>query len=437
MSYLEKSFKFNDGDVIVIGCSTGPDSMALVDMLEKIRDKYHLSLIICHVNHNLRKQSIEEEAFIKKYCEEHNILLETMTIEEYGDDNFHNEAHNIRYKFFDNIVNKYKANYLMTAHHGDDLMETVLMKIVRGSNILGYSGFRKIIDNGNYKVVRPLIELTKKQLEEYDKENNVKYYIDESNDKDKYTRNRYRKYILPFLKSEDKNVHLKFYKFSKTLQEADSYLIKQRDKALKRVVEDGRINIDKFNEEDIYIKKEILYYILNEFYTDDLILLNDKHIELLFDLINNKKANSFVNLPNEVVAYKSYNMIELKRETEVISSYEVEFDNYVSLPNNHVIKRIDDTADNSNFICRLKSSEIALPLIVRTRRLGDKVRVKNLNGSRKVKDIFIDKKIALSKRDSWPIVVDSKNNVVWIPGVIKSQFDKKKTDDYDIVLKYE
>ena len=122
MSYLEKSFKFNDGDVIVIGCSTGPDSMALVDMLEKIRDKYHLSLIICHVNHNLRKQSIEEEAFIKKYCEEHNILLETMTIEEYGDDNFHNEAHNIRYKFFDNIVNKYKANYLMTAHHGDDLM---------------------------------------------------------------------------------------------------------------------------------------------------------------------------------------------------------------------------------------------------------------------------------------------------------------------------
>ena len=163
MSYLEKSFKFNDGDVIVIGCSTGPDSMALVDMLEKIRDKYHLSLIICHVNHNLRKQSIE---------------VETMTIEEYGDDNFHNEAHNIRYKFFDNVVNKYKANYLMTAHHGDDLMETVLMKIVRGSNILGYSGFRKIIDNGNYKVVRPLIELTKKQLEEYDKENNVKYYID-------------------------------------------------------------------------------------------------------------------------------------------------------------------------------------------------------------------------------------------------------------------
>ena len=170
---------------------------------------------------------------------------------------------------------------------------------------------------------------------------------------------------------------------------------------------------------------------------DNLILVNDKHIELLFDLINNKKANSFVNLPNEVVAYKSYNMIELKRETEVISSYEVEFDNYVSLPNNHSIKRIESTDDNSNYICRLNSKDITLPLIVRTRRIGDKIRIKNLNGSRKVKDVFIDKKIALDKRDSWPIVVDSKDNVVWIPGITKSQFDKMKNDDYDIILKYE
>ena len=130
-------------------------------------------------------------------------------------------------------------------------------------------------------------------------------------------------------------------------------------------------------------------------------------------------------------------MVELKRETDVISSYEVEFDNYVSLPNNHIIRKIDSTTDNSNYICRLNSKDIVLPLVVRTRRLGDRIRVKNLNGSRKVKDIFIDKKISLDKRDSWPIVVDSKDNVVWIPGIIKSQFDKKQNDDYDIILKYE
>ena len=77
-----------------------------------------------------------------------------------------------------------------------------------------------------------------------------------------------------------------------------------------------------------------------------------------------------------------------------------------------------------------------LPLIVRSRRFGDKIKVKGLNGSKKVKDIFIDKKVSLSNRDIWPIVLDSKGNVVWIPGLKKSKFDKKKSDNYDIILKY-
>ena len=436
MLNIEKSFEFHNGDTIVVGCSTGPDSMALVDMLLRIREKYNLSLIVCHVNHNLREQSKEEEEFIKEYCKEKDILLETMTIEEYGDDNFHNEAHNIRYKFFDTVVKKYNANYLMTAHHGDDLIETVLMKIVRGSNILGYSGFRKVIDMDTYKVVRPLIEFTKDELEEYDKENKVKYYIDASNDKDKYTRNRYRKYILPFLKKEENNVHLKFLKFSNTLQEADNFLVKERNKALKRVVEDNKINIDKFNEEDIYIQKEILYFTLNKFYPDDLILVNDKHINLLFDLINNKKANSFVNLPNEVVAVKNYNNVEIKKVTDQINSYEIELIDEVVLPNDHKIIRIEETDLNSNDICRLNSKEINLPLVVRSRRLGDRISLKN-SGSRKIKDIFIDRKIKIEDRNIWPIVVDSSDQVVWIPGIKKSKFDKSKNDSYDIILKYQ
>jgi len=110
----------------------------------------------------------------------------------------------------------------------------------------------------------------------------------------------------------------------------------------------------------------------------------------------------------------------------------------VSLPisNKHAIERIDDTDDNSNSICRLNSKEISLPLVVRTRRVGDKMKVKGLNGSKKVKDIFIDKKVGLGKRDSWPVVVDSRGVIVWIPGIKKSSFDKKKVDSYDIVLKY-
>ena len=165
-----------------------------------------------------------EAQYIKKYCDQNNLMIESMIITEYGDDNFHNEARNIRYKFFEDVVLKYNANYLMTAHHGDDLIETILMRITRGSNLAGYSGFKKIVHMEKYDIVRPLLSYTKKQLEEYNILNNVKYYVDSSNSKDKYTRNRYRKYILPFLKEEDKNIHLKYLKFSNVLSDAEKFL---------------------------------------------------------------------------------------------------------------------------------------------------------------------------------------------------------------------
>lgn len=436
MIRIDENFNFQLNDTIIVGCSSGPDSMALVDMLLKIRDKYQLSLIIAHVNHNVRKESYEEAEYMKKYCEDNNLLFETMTIEEYGDDNFHNEARNIRYNFFESLVNKYDADYLMTAHHGDDLIETILMRMVRGSNLSGYSGFKQVVQMDGYKLVRPLIHYTKQELEEYDKENEVKYFVDSSNDKDKYTRNRYRKYVIPFLKEEDEKAHLKFLKFSEELDAASRFINKTRDKALDRCLDGNMIKLDQFVQEDVFIQKEILYYLLSEFYQDDLILVNDKHIDLIFGLIYSNKVNSFVNLPNEVVANKSYNMLELKRETLEITSYEIEFDNYVLLPDNHVIESIGDTDDNSNNICRLDSKDITLPLIVRTRKIGDRMKVKGLDGSKKLKDIFIDKKIRLEKRDSWPVVVDSKGKIVWIPGIKKSVYDKKKIDSYDIVLRY-
>ena len=225
-------------------------------------------------------------------------------------------------------------------------------------------------------------------------------------------------------------------KFSDSLEEASRFINKERDKALKRVMLADALVIDKFMEEDEYIQKEILYYLLSEFYQDDLILVGDKHIELLMNLIYSKKSNSFINLPNQVVAKKCYNMLELKRDTEEITSYEVEFSQCVMLPNNHSVVKISDTSDNSNNICRLNSEEVVLPLIVRTRKVGDRMMVKGMDGSKKVKDIFIDKKIKLEDRDAWPVVTDSKNRIVWIPGIKKSKFDKTKTESYDIILEY-
>ena len=171
-------------------------------------------------------------------------------------------------------------------------------------------------------------------------------------------------------------------------------------------------------------------------FQQNLVLINDKHIDLILTLIKSKKGNSSIDLPNNVVGKKSYNFFEIKRYTEVISNYEIEFDRYAMLPNKHYIELIGETSDNSNNICRLNSKDISLPLIIRSRKIGDKMCVKGLNGSKKVKDIFIDKKISLDERDLWPIVLDSFGNVVWIPGIKKSKFDKKINEEYDIILKY-
>ena len=101
---------------------------------------------------------------------------------------------------FDELVNNYSAKYLMTAHHADDLIETILMRIVRGSTLKGYSGFSKILDKGSYKIIRPLITLTKDEIISFNEANNIKYFIDSTNNEDFHTRNRYRHVVLPFLK---------------------------------------------------------------------------------------------------------------------------------------------------------------------------------------------------------------------------------------------
>ena len=436
MVKIEDSFIFNDNDRIVVGCSGGPDSMALLDMLLKIRDKYHLFIVVATVNYNVREESIDEFNYVKKYCEDNDLIFESKSVSDYSNENFEFEARVIRYRFFKELVKKYNLNYIMVAHQSDDLIETIMMKIVRGSNLKGYSGFKKIVDFKDFKIVRPLINYTKDELIHYCDENRIKYFIDSSNSNTEYTRNRFRKVLLPFFKEENNDVHKKFLKFSNTLDDTYNYVSRERDKALDRCFKDNSILIDKFKLEDEFIQKEIIYYLLSELYDNDLYLVYDKHIDLIFDLINSNKSNSSINLPYGFVAYKNYNLFSINKEINY-SDYKYEFDEYIELDNGHSIKKVESEKSNSNYVCRLNSSEIKLPIIVRNRRDGDKINIKNMNGSKKIKDLFIDRKISMMERDNWPIVTDSDDNILWVPGITKSMFDKSDNDSYDIILKYQ
>lgn len=433
--FLNNDIKLNSNDIIVVGVSAGPDSMTLLYILSKIRKSVAFKIIVAHVNHNVRVESKEEAEFLKNYCEKNNLVFEMMTIHKYAEDNFHNEARNIRYTFYKELVEKYHANYLMTGHHGDDLMETILMRIVRGSTLKGYSGFSSIVDMGSYKIIRPLIFMSKDAIKDFALHNKIPFRIDKSNESDKYTRNRYRKNVLPFLKSEDNNVHLKFLKYSKTLMEYDKYIDNIVLKELSKVYYNKRILVDKFLLLDNLIQKKIIDYLLAELYLDDLLQIDDRHVELILKLINSKKANMQYNLPNNYVVIKAYNEVYFKRVVDDINVYDIELSKEVYLPNGMRIVKIDKCELNDNSVLRLHAKDVFLPLHVRTRKIGDKFYGKNMQGIKKLSELFIDCKVPKEDRDAWPVVVDAKDNIIWIPKLKKTKYNGLKDDDCDIIFK--
>ena len=427
------SLNITKSDTLIIGVSFGPDSMFLLDLL---KNKYKDNKIVCaHVHHNHRKESDIEAIKLEDYCKCNNIIFEFMKIDSYTDNKFtEEEARNKRYNFFKSLIDKYNSKYLFTAHHGDDLSETILMRLVRGSNLKGYSGISLVSMRDNYNIVRPLLFLTKEYIESYCDKNNIPYAVDISNESDKYTRNRYRNNILKFLKSENKNVHTKFLDFSLELKKYDNYINSIALKEYKNVIDNNNINLDKLNKLDSLIKEKVIELYLYNNYKNDIKNVNKSHLSKIIDLSNNS-SNKRINLPCKKVLVKSYNKIYFDNGSNY-NNYSYVLDDKVLLPNNYTIECINALDDTSNFVTAFNSKEISLPLYVRNKKDGDKIEILGLGGNKKIKDIFIDEKVDISRRKNYPVVTDSNDNILWLPGLKKSKYDKSKNGKYDIILKY-
>lgn len=436
MKKLDRFLKKNNiskNEFIVVATSGGPDSMYLLNSLHLLG----FNVICAHVNHNVREVSDNEYKFVENYCNSHNIIFEGMKIEKYSHDNFHNEARTIRYDFFKSVVEKYNAAYLATAHHGDDLVETILMKISRGSNLNGYKGFSAIEKLENFTLIRPLIEYTKEEIKTKCELNNIKYVTDLSNDSDKYTRNRYRHKILNFLKEENKDVHKKYYEYNQELSETIEYINSVAKEKLSNIYKDNELNLIEFNKEAIIIKKTMLELILSDIYKNDINKINKTHIKSILNLIQNVKPQISIDLPNNIIVEKLYDKLLFKGSKKELTEYNYVLENVVTLPNGNTLEILDnENNDTSNYTIRLNSSEIKLPIHIRTRQIGDKIHVKNMNNLKKVKEIFIEKKLTKEERILTPIVTDNKGQILWIPGIKKSNLDVKKNDNYDIIIKY-
>ena len=418
-------------EYIVVAVSGGPDSMFLLRLLQDRLDK---KIVVAHVHHNLRKESDDEALKLEEYCKKNNLVFEMFKINKYPNNKFNEEnARIIRYNFFDKVIKKYSADILFTAHHGDDLIETILMRLVRGSNLKGYAGIKSISSDRGYIIARPLLYLTKDEIVEKLNKLGMWYAVDVSNNSNQYRRNRFRNKVLPALKEEDKNVHTKFIDFSNKMLQAYEYINKEAKKIKNEIIVNNVINQYEFNRLDDIIKMNIIEDYLYDIYGNNIKLITSKHINIIIEAI--KESNTSISLPLSKIGIVEYNTFKVV-DNNNDNYYDLIFDKKVKLPNKKVIEIDNNTNDSSNYVIHLNSEDIAFPLHVRCRKNGDVMSVKNMSGTKSVSDIFTDEKVPKEIRNTYPIVTDNNDKIIWIPGIKKSKLDRKKDGKYDIILKY-
>jgi len=432
IDFFEKNcLKLNDS-TIVIAVSTGVDSMALLHAFLKLREEYSLNLHVAHFNHRKRKQSEEEEAFLRSFCASRSLPFHLRRLEEEVKGNFQSFARKKRYEFFREVSETVGADYLALAHHANDNVETILMRIMRGSNLKGYSGMDAVLPFHGLLLIRPFLDIRKEDIMSYAKEEGIRYYQDESNFQDIYLRNRIRKTVVPALFQEDPNVHLKFREFAETLKEAD-LLLEERIKWFLEKVERREDRI-RFAEEDFqglndFLQIEVLFELLKEYQ------FSKSSIEEIRKLILSEKKNLKVFYKGKVTFVKEYGTISLYKgllETPV-------FDLLITGPGTYkisdkicvnVIKK--ESADIPNPDDLWYNSNM-LPLRIRTRRPGDKILLDV--GYKKVKDLLIDKKIGILDREQ-AIICEKDGEILAVLGIRKSSLVKEIKHN-DIIVKVE
>lgn len=306
---LDTIIKYNmiqNGDKIVVGVSGGPDSISLINVLNEIRNDEKLDLkfdlIVAHINHNIRTEAKTDEEFVVQYCNSKKIRVYVLSanVEEISRTNkigTEEAGRRIRYEFFEKVLKENNANKIATAHTANDNAETVLLNIMRGSGTRGLKGISAMRDN---KFIRPLVEITRDEVENYCSEKNLNPRIDKTNFENDYTRNKVRNLLIPFIKKEfNPNIIEGINRLSKTIDDEDEYLeeitieqykeIKIEEKIGEKII----LDLKKFNNKKIVIKRRLILYTINRL-QGNVQGIGKIHIEDIIKLCNNNLGNKYL-----------------------------------------------------------------------------------------------------------------------------------------------
>lgn len=411
-----------ENDSLLLAVSGGIDSMVMLDIIFKLKRKYKLNLYIAHVDHQKRASSVDDKEFVIERAKELEIPYFVENLEHNNEENFHDYAHKKRYDFFYQVAKENKINKVVLAHNANDNAETILMRLTRGSSFEGYRG---ILENNFYKdleIIRPLLHLSREDIEIYQQVNLVPYQNDPSNDTDDYTRNRYRHHLLPLIESENPRYLEKISQFSYYQNLSYKLIDKISDKFLNKLNFSSEITIkvEDFLEEDKIIQIEIIKKVINKI-TNNCLELSLQNILDIIELFLNIKPHLQFIIEDKLYVYKSYNFITFRTDEYQVKEYNFEITDFgeYKLPNGDLISITKNANKNYGFIYKLcyNNLDLVFPLTVRNRLDGD--RLKLSSGTKKLKDVFIDKKVPMLDRDSLPIFVNKNDEIVYIPGIYK------------------
>lgn len=304
---IKENNLIKDGDSIVVGVSGGPDSITLLDILIKLQEQLKFNIVVAHINHMIRKDAEDDEKYVEKYCKNKNIpfYVKQARVEEIAKNQkigTEEAGRNLRYEFFNEILKKTKSNKIATAHTKNDNVETVLMNIIRGTGTKGLKGIEIIRDN---KYIRPLLEISRTEIEEYCQKNNLEPRIDTSNMENIYTRNKIRNLLIPYIQKEfNPNIIETIDRLSCISKEENKYFENITKKTYKEILLEETKNeivldLKKFNTLETVIKNRIVLYTINRLFGSSS-GIEKIHLQDIIKLCNNNIGNKYL-IPNKKV----------------------------------------------------------------------------------------------------------------------------------------
>lgn len=459
------------GDRVVVGVSGGPDSISLLHALMGLREKLKFDIFCVHINHMIRGlESDLDEEYVKEFCEKYEISISVykFDIPQLAKEkklSTEETARICRYEAFESERIKQNANKIAIAHNKNDQVETLLMRLMRGTSPSGLACMKPIRDN---IFIRPLLGISRNEIEDYCAKNNLNPRMDQSNSEPIFTRNKIRLELIPYLEQNyNENLTDSLYRLSKIAGEDKSYfamvvenfitnhvkfspISEQTAKAepLEKINK-AEFSIEEFNQEHPAIRKKILLRLAEEIYkAEDISYVN---LESALKFLEEGKTSKKFEFPNGIIIEISYNKGIIKSK---ISKQNLEKENKDSEKENakvgyeaprvgklqETIIRPDKIRDlkNDDYIKYFDYDKILkenLKLVLRNRRAGDFIKPLGMNGTKTIKEIFIDEKIPRDEREE-VMVVCLGSKVIWIIGS-KINEDFKVTKDTKQVLMLE